>query len=75
MSLHLGFIWAQLRKPQSTGEQKHLFCSAPTHVSVGDIPGKKHQLHSLHCAVDCQRFALLQDGLGGIHVGVDVLWD
>lgn len=50
-------------------------CSAPTHISVGDIPGKIHQLHSLHCAVDCERFALLQDGFRGIHVGVNVLWD
>jgi len=56
-------------------EQKRSFSYTPTHISVGEIPGKIHQLHSVHCAVYCQRFSLYQDGLWRIDVGVDGLGD
>lgn len=62
---------------EGKAEQKCLFCSTPTHLSVGDIPGKMHELHSVHRAVYCQRFTLFQDRLWRINVGVDGLrdWD
>lgn len=79
VSVHLDAIWGSVMKPErdheGKAEQKRLFCSTPTHLSVGDIPGKKHQLHSVHRAVHCQRFALFQDRLWRVDVGVKCLWD